>query len=518
MFFDLDVEQDERLAVKKAVALAVSRYNDTIGKFVQGKPDRLEIVDNKIARISLECAEQSKADIEEVDRLFRKHLAEVAVTNPEKQNVSDSAEYTNSEEVPQPEHGVRDDIKGSEPVLDGDADGHIDLNENSSLSQDEVNQRRRAEKPITSAKEANPQATTCPYCGHMMTPTQNAANPAMSGQSQQCPNCGAQVMATPGTGMGAGQPGFQQGMQTGIGGGLYAKCARCEKEAADEGSILCVACNHFVITGESSCGCDCEQCRDGDHCEGPQCHEKSPHYDDDGKPKDSSVKEGQGGLEDPDMPDDNVQSPAEENAPQQQLPPAVENDSNGPAEVYTATVQDMANSGAASAWSTPGDEDINQISEQYGIDPDEVRKNLVIVADFGDAVAVNGDPNADPQVDGMFELPDFGGRIPSTEEEVDSQNAISHTADRTGLSPDDVYALVKESYGDDIGGQHYVSVNGEAHYYLPQELVPQQAQQQPDQDSPQETPADAYQSSVPAHLRSLAAYLEWEQAQTVASA
>lgn len=244
------------------------------------------------------------------------------------------------------------------------------------------------------------------------------------------------------------QPGFQQGMQTGLGGGLYAK-----KEAQGEVGV---------------------------------------------EPEEEGIEE-------------NVQSPAEGDPQEENLPPAATEDSNGPAEIYTGVVQQTANANAAMAWSTPGDQDIQQIAQQYGIDPDQVRANLRIIADFGDAMAVNGDPNGDPNTDGYAELPDFGGRIPTTEEEVDVDNAIQHTADRTNLSAEDVYALVKESYGGDLGGQHYVSVSGEAHYYLPQELMPQQAQ--PDVDSPTETPQEALVSSVPAHLQSLAAYLEWEKAE-----
>jgi hypothetical protein len=473
MFFDL--EQDERTAVKTAVTLAVSRYRDTIGKFVQNKPDRLTIVSDQVHRIACECAEAAKADEDEVTRLFDAYLAELAVSEPEKQNVTDTAEYNNSDEVPQPKQkdkgGVRDDIKGTDAVLDDDPAEHLDMNDESSLTE--------SESEVKVTKTANPQQTACPYCGHMMTPIQNATNPAASGQQQKCPNCGATVMAAPGQdqpGMAQqqGMPGFQQGMPTGIGGGMYAKCARCEKESAEEASIFCEACNEFVRTG-------------------------------------------QGQLEDPDSPEEeNVKSPAESDPqgdPQQSLPPAAREDSNGPAQVYTGIVEQTANSNAAMAWSTPGDDDVQQIAQQYGIDPDAVRKHLRIVADFGDALAVNGDPNADPNVDGMTLLDGFGGQIPTTEEEVDVDNAIQHTADRTNLSPDDVYALIKESYGGDIGGQHYVSVSGEAHYYLPDSLVPQQPQEpqpQPDQATPgpqQPMP------SVPAHLRTIAAFLDWEKAE-----
>lgn len=498
----LDTGQDERLAVKTAVALSISRYRDTIGKFVQGKPERLDIVSEQLARIACECAEASKADEEEVEAKFRAFLAdEVAVTEPEKQNVTDNAEYNNSDEVPQPERGVRDDIKSGDPVLYDSQAEHLEMDADSTLESDSY---------ISNTKEALGGPVTCPQCGHPMTQLQNPQAPGAATQ-QQCPNCGATF--TPGQ---AGtQPTVPQ--PTGIGGGMYAKCARCEKESAEENSILCEACNHFVITGKEyryKCN-DCGESFTADEDEVDDCPKCGGTVSEVGE-----KKEAQGDLEDPDSPvEENVQSPAEEDPTnsQQNLPPAAKEDSNGPAEVYTGVVQQTANADAASAWSTPGDQDIQQISEQYGIDPDTVRKELRIVADFGDSLAVNGDPNADPNVDGLVELQDFGGRIPTTEQEVDVDNALQHTSDQTGLSPEDVYALVKESYGGDIGGQHYVSVSGEAHYYLPQELVGNQQPQQPDIDAPTETPQEAIQSSVPAHFQSLTAFLEWEKAQQVSA-
>lgn len=500
--FDFDTEQDDRTAVKRAIALAVSRYTDTIGKFVQNKPERLSIVEEQVGRIASECAESSKADPSEVTRLFRAYLAtEVAVTKPEKQNVTDTAEYNNSDEVPQPEHGVRDDVKSGEPVLEPESDGHIDMSKEDSLTKDESKKK--------TAKQVS--------------------------------------------------------------------CDRCSSANAQEDSILCASCNHFVVAGEGECGCECESCKDGDHCKGDSCHGEAPEKDRSyskeavgrpipcpncgaqmmpsqnptnpamagnqqtcpscgttiqvspgamqqampqqpmmGQPVQpmAAKQSAPGDLEDPDSPvEEGAQSPAEADPTEQQLPPAVEEDSNGPAEVYTGVVQETANLNAAQDWSTPGDQDIQKIAEQFGIDPDDVRKNLRIVADFGDSLAVNGDSNGDPNMDGLTELPGFGGRIPSQEQEVDVDGAIQNTADKTNLSPDDVYALVKESYGGDIAGKHYVSVQGESHYYLPEELVGQQQQAQPDVDQPSETPQDAYQSS----LRSLAAFLDWEKTQ-IASA
>jgi hypothetical protein len=467
---DLELEQDERKAVKTAVILATSRYRDTIGKFVQGKAGRFDIVKDQVWRLAYECAEASGANGDEVAVQFWNQItSEVAVSEPEKQKVDQASEYNNSDEVPpsgdKAHPSEMSDVKDTEAVLADEPTENLDMNTDTDLKSHDF---------ISNTKEAT--QTPCPYCGHMMMPVQNPMNPQDQSQ-QRCPNCGASIQASPGQQQ-------QQPMPGGIlppggeSGGLYtqqrpySKCARCEDTDAEEGSILCEACNHFVVTGETKTA-------------DPQ---------------------------DPDLPtDENVQSPSEEDPTEQQLPPAVKEDTNGPAEVYTGVVQQTANQNAAMAWSTPGDDDIQQIAQQYGIQPDEVRKNLRIVADFGDALAVNGDPNGDPNMDNFTELQGFGGRIPTTEEGVDVDSAVQHTADRTNLSPDDVYALVKESYGSDLGGQHYVSVTGEAHYYLPANLVPQQTQQQPQQDT--DSPDETQQQAMQSHLTSLTSFLEWEKAQ-----
>jgi hypothetical protein len=589
---DFDLEQDERTAVKTAMALAVSRYTDTVGKFVQNKPDRLSIVSVQVERIARECAEAARADEGEVVRLFNQYLADslpqTAVSEPEKQNVTDTAEYNNSDEVPASEDKAHPsemtDVKDTEAVLDDDPAEHLDMNTDTDIkSHDFISRKvgkldpedipedhpvqpidpddKSAEDPATcgtcgltwddgkstgwtpapsgrcpfeyfhkypedsehESKVAN--QISCPYCGHLMTPVQDPSNPANSGNQQRCPSCGATIQSTPGMTPGQPMPGGIAPPPSGApAGGLYpqqqqgyAKCARCEDETTVEGSILCEACNNFVVTGEEDdlSSKECDECghpayehkvSSTGECEHDGCSCGGYH-----PVRHSKVAQDGGDVSDPDLPMDQSQSPAEEDPTEQQLPPAVKEDSNGPAEVYTGVVTQTANQNAAMAWSTPGDDDIQQISQQYGLQPDQVRKDLRIVADFGDALAVNGDPNGDPNMDGYTELDGFGGRIPTTEEEVDVDNAIQHTADRTNLSPDDVYALVKESYGGDLGGQHYVSVSGEAHYYLPANLVQQQPQQQA--QPPQAQPADPAQQAMQSHLTSLASFMEWEKAQ-----
>jgi hypothetical protein len=289
----------------------------------------------------------------------------------------------------------------------------------------------------------------CPKCGSTMQPSMTASGPTQN--QYTCPNCGTSIQVAPGQDQTPGaQPGAQPGAAPAP--GAYAR----------------------VKTAEPS---------------------------------------GPGG----DYDDAQAQSPAEE-APheEQKLPPAARPDAGAdehtPSGVFDTIVQNMANVQAATTWSTPGDQDIQQIAQEYGLDEQEVRQNLKIVSNFGDAIAVNGEPHADTDVAGYVELDNFGGRIPTTEEEVQTDNAVTAAADQLKMDPESVYGQLKESYGSDLGGQYYVSVGGEAHYYLPAELVHSGRGRGLDQPSetPQPVPAEPPAQPV-SSFRSLAEFIAWDK-------
>lgn len=102
---------------------------------------------------------------------------------------------------------------------------------------------------------------------------------------------------------------------------------------------------------------------------------------------------------------------------------------------------EMADQNEAMAWSTPGDQMLIDI-EAEGFDPN----TAVSIAEFGDAVAVNGDLETEKTVAGVeselerdgYELTEYGGRIPSSESYVDAEQLVSAVAHDTGHNVEDV--------------------------------------------------------------------------------
>jgi hypothetical protein len=94
-------------------------------------------------------------------------------------------------------------------------------------------------------------------------------------------------------------------------------------------------------------------------------------------------------------------------------------------------VQEMADQSSAQAWSTPGDQLIDDLAGE-GYDPESV----VSVAEFGDAVAVNGDIETEKTSAGVeaelekdgYEVTDHGGSIPAQEGYAYAKHVIQAVA------------------------------------------------------------------------------------------
>jgi hypothetical protein len=109
------------------------------------------------------------------------------------------------------------------------------------------------------------------------------------------------------------------------------------------------------------------------------------------------------------------------------------------------TVERMADQNEAMAWSTPGDAMASDV-EAEGFDPD----TIVSIAEFGDAVAVNGDLTDDTihTVEGNlerdgYELTRYGGRIPSSEAEVSAEHVVRAVSKELDRTEEDVEAAAK---------------------------------------------------------------------------
>ena len=100
------------------------------------------------------------------------------------------------------------------------------------------------------------------------------------------------------------------------------------------------------------------------------------------------------------------------------------------------TVERMAEESSAQAWSTVGDQAADD-AEKEGFDPD----SLVGVAEFGDAVAVNGDIETEKTLSGVeadlekegYEQTDVGGSVPAQEGYADPEHVIRAVAKEMDL-------------------------------------------------------------------------------------
>jgi hypothetical protein len=109
-------------------------------------------------------------------------------------------------------------------------------------------------------------------------------------------------------------------------------------------------------------------------------------------------------------------------------------------------VQEMADQSAAQAWSTPGDQLVIDL-EAEGYDP----KSVVSVAEFGDAVAVNGDLETDKTSASVeaeleaqgYEVTDKGGRIPAQEDFAYAEHVIRAVAREMDLPEETVEEAAK---------------------------------------------------------------------------
>lgn len=113
-------------------------------------------------------------------------------------------------------------------------------------------------------------------------------------------------------------------------------------------------------------------------------------------------------------------------------------------------IQSMADASAAEGWSIPTDE----MTNRFG-------KDVWVMASFGDWVAVNGDlvfERPTPNPPKGYELTDFGGHVPTTEEEVSVESAVDAVAEEMDVPAERVQE-VADSAG--YGKFAYVSVSGD---------------------------------------------------------
>jgi len=161
-----------------------------------------------------------------------------------------------------------------------------------------------------------------------------------------------------------------------------------------------------------------------------------------------------------------------------------------PTAKFNDIVSLMANRAAARHFSTPNDDEVQQIADNLGLDSDEIKKSLYVTATFGDAMAANGVVGKEevPSDYQEVQIQGIGGRVEASEAIVPTGTAVRKVAEDLGATDAQIYDAIRDSYGDDLSDEYHTSVNGEHHYYLPSSMLanaqPQQLQEQPQQQGP----------------------------------
>lgn len=171
-----------------------------------------------------------------------------------------------------------------------------------------------------------------------------------------------------------------------------------------------------------------------------------------------------------------------------------------PADRFDDLIQDLADRAAAEQFSSPSEEEINQLAGQYQADAETIRNSIYATAMFGKYTGVNGTIGQEvgvPQNYTEITAGDFGGQVKPQEALVPTNLVVQKVADEMGMEPDLVYNMVRDRYGADLPDKYHASVSGEHHFYLPQEIAAnqQQAQQPPQQQAP--APPVQQQQPVP---------------------
>lgn len=471
MSFYYDIENTDRESLREAVCLAKVRYDETLSQFVKGSRDRLAYVAGEITRLCNEVAEMTSVDAPDIERMLRKLIAETVVSEPEKQNVEDRKETENTTEVPLEAGQTRTDIKDQEAVLEESKKKSRTATRKVGRDISTLLEFAKAYNDLGWAVQEqlwdildNPDADLNPNAVSMI---EESLLPWLVDFS---PEEAELLQFHIDSWRSRQEEEFEEGDEDRI---RDARCARCGEKL-----------NPVVAEVTPVC----------DPCTSKLLGESPP-----------LAKTAIGPLQ--------PIAPTEEE-PQDNLPPAARIDeptqnTQNPVDIFDDTVMEMANLSAAILYSTPTDREIEEIADQKGLSPEQIRQHLQMVAEFGEITAVNGEiveETPDLVGEGLTLLSELSGRIDRHEAEVSMDDALGQTQQKTNLDETSLYDAIKESYGDDLSGTYYLSIAGNVEVYLPGELVAPSTSVSPmgGEVDPEES------QSMPA-FSSLREFLDWDR-------
>lgn len=463
-------EQLQEEANRRALLLAQSRFNSEIRDFISGKPERMAYVKADLDQIIIESATEAGADPNYVADRFMVYVAEsydhpaVAVSEPEHMDIDSGS---NEEGVPpkkndplkkNPEPDAETSVLDHGTVLEEEIlepDARIDLNENTIKSH-----CFRCDAELNEVVAAV--TTVCPDCTKKLGDSLAPLGPSPVGQGNISPaNPNTQVQCNFCAAKGYHFEGSQDQVQQHI---LQQHQAELQQQ-------------HQQMLTQPAPGTTAKVA-------GPE--DNSPPT--------------------PDSQNDTVK--VDEGV----------SDKANPVHHFDDAVQSMADKAAAIQFSAPDDEDVQNIASQYGLDPEEIKKNLYVTATFGDFTGANGHlTDKDTQVpDGYSEvsLEGMGGQV-THNALVPVDLAIDKVSQDLQMKPDLVRNMLADSYGDNLGDDYHASVSGDHRYYLPSALVDQGEEKQQKQQDQQQKVGPTPQPAAP--VASINSLMEKDRRQLIAS-
>lgn len=485
-YFEALTEADntERDNVRSAVVLGKVRFDQQLGPFVRTSKVRLEssLVQSELSRIIAEVSNEVKADPDKVGAALRTILAAgvtmdtggVAVTKPDRVDVTEGGETSvpsgKDETAAEPLPGIeRTDVYDHGAVLEDeilDADAQIDITK-------PLNSESCVRCKEASALEDSPVCQECTDALVAIAKKKEAA--PLNAQ----PNTPAQPAAQP-----AQQPAAPTHLMP-LNPNAPYQCTVCGRTGTwDEvNQHLQTALDVPHMTAKQQLQLQDRQI--------PQMQPQQPATQAPAVPQQAPAYHGS--------------VTAGEYEKQQDQDAAVDSEhAQTPSSHFDYVIENMANRAAARHFSAPTEADIQQIAQTYGLDANEIKQSIQGVATFGNYHGVNGIIGAaeegPPQGYTEVDLNNNGNGIQSHEAVVPMNLAVRKVSQDLNMDPNSVYDSVKSAYGGELSDEYHTSVQGEYHWYLPQELMakatshpqpPDPSQQQQPQGQPGQPPMQA---------------------------
>lgn len=407
-----EIYLDDRLqreANSKALLLAQARFRAQIYPFIEGRPERLAYAQSEIDRIVIECSAEVDAEVDYVADRFKKYVAD-AVAVSEPQHLE--LEFT-TQELAEGLPPKKFDPDKENP----EAQATTEVTDHGSVLDDEI-----TEPDAKIDLNENTAKASCFRCG-------GEIEPLVAKVSSVCVTCTADLRNKVGLAPTAINPS-----------------------------------SPYTVPVDPNARVECTYCMArGQHFEGTQ-DEVNQHI---------SSAHQQELMHQHLMPAAKQAAPGDSAATEPvQADEGLSNESN-PSHHFDDVIQEMADRAAAQQFSKIDDEEAQAIAQRYGLDPEQVKENVIVTATFGDYTAQNGEltDQTVPDDHTEVELEGMGGRIEAHDAQVPVQLAVDKVAQDLQMKPDLVYNELRDSYGADLGDQYHASVSGEHRFYLPNNMI-----------------------------------------------